>query len=759
VTGVGSPRWHDAPGAGDAVSSAASAGAPGDPTPDQRKRPDPSPALLTSPVGEKSATDLEADSVGRSGLVVKDLRTHIRMRTATVQAVDAISFDVPPGQTVGLVGESGCGKSMTALSIMRLLPPGGRIAGGSITLDGRELTSLPQREMRRIRGNEIAMIFQDPLASLDPTMTIGEHIAESVREHKHVSKRAALDRAAEVLELVGMPKPTERLRSYPHQLSGGLRQRVTIAMALACEPKVLIADEPTTALDVTIQSQILALLDDLKDRLNLGLLLITHDLGVIAGRADRVLVMYAGRIVEQADTSALFAEHRHPYTEALLQSTPDLRTDRTTVLYSIPGLPPDLAKPPPGCRFAPRCRYSRPECVNEEPELAGDTAGHTQACFFPVTGGGERSSTSDMWSDQVGPGADGQQADAAGAPSPGQGPQLVLSHVTKEFPITKGLLQRQIGSIKAVSDVSFEVARGETFGLVGESGCGKTTLGRLITAMERSDSGSVTFDGEDLNRISNRRLRQLRRNFQLMFQDSSSSFDPRMRISSSLREPMSVQRVGSRKTQQDRIQELLGEVGLASGSAARYPHELSGGQRQRLGLARALTLDPQLIVADEPVSALDVSVQSQVLNLMRGLQARRSLTLILISHDLSVVRYMADRVGIMYLGKLVEIGGAPEVYERPAHPYTAGLLEAVPTPDPSIERHNRVPAVKGELPSAADPPSGCRFRTRCPRAQSLCAEQEPLMRAFHVSSHQAACHFPLQPPLDAKELIPERSSS
>jgi peptide/nickel transport system ATP-binding protein len=707
---------------------------------------------VPSPVDPAATTESESEL----GLVVRDLRTQIRMRKATVRAVDGISLAVSPGQTVGLVGESGCGKSMTALSVMRLLPVGGSIAEGSIALDGRELTSLSPREIRQVRGNEIAMIFQDPLASLDPTMTIGDQIAESVREHKHVSKKAALDRAAEVLELVRMPRPAERLRSYPHHLSGGLRQRVAIAMALACEPKILIADEPTTALDVTIQSQILTLLDDLKDRLNLGLLLITHDMGVIAGRADRVMVMYAGRIIEQASTAALFSESRHPYTEALLESVPDLKTDRAHILYSIPKLPPDLANLPPGCRFAPRCRYARPECTKEEPELTGATPGHTQACFFPLRGneGGESARIS-MSSGHV----SAAQAHGARDSSQDAHPLLVLSHVVKEFPTTKGLFQRQTGSVKAVSDVSLEVARGETFGLVGESGCGKTTLGRIIASMERPDSGSVTFNDEDIYSISGKQLRQRRRDLQLMFQDCYSSFDPRMSIGSSLREPLIVQRIGTRKSQEARIRELLADVGLASGATGRYPHEFSGGQRQRLGLARALTLEPRLIVADEPVSALDVSVRSQVLNLMRRLQSEWSLTYVLISHDLSVVRYMADRVGIMYLGKLVEIGTVQDVYDHPAHPYTAGLLEAIPAPDPSTERRKRTPAVRGELPSASSPPSGCRFRTRCPKAQSICADEEPVMRAFNIPAHQAACHFPLVPPLDPKELVQKGSSS
>jgi peptide/nickel transport system ATP-binding protein len=669
-------------------------------------------------------------------LDVENLRTHIRMRHSTVEAVDGISLTIRQGETVGLVGESGCGKSITGLSIMRLLPPGGRIVSGTVKLGGREVTALGEAEMRRVRGNDVAMVFQDPMTSLDPTMTIGDQIAEPVRAHRGASKKEALERAAEVLALVGMPKPRERLKAFPHQLSGGLRQRVMIAMALACEPKLIIADEPTTALDVTIQAQILSLLDDLKERLGMGMLLITHDMGVIAGRASRVMVMYAGRIVETAEVQDLFTGRRHPYTEALLDSIPDVKTDRKGVLYSIPGLPPDLSNPPAGCRFSPRCRYAQDRCRTEDPALDGDDPGHSYACFFPVQHrrGADVTARARV-SEDVAPGAAGDGE-----------PLLVVDHVVKEFPITKGVLQRQVGSVKAVSDVSLRIGRGETFGLVGESGCGKTTLGRLITALEAPDSGSIRFDGVEVSKLRGAELRRQRRQFQLMFQDPYSSLDPRMRVNSILREPLAAHHLGSRTEQRARAEGLLAEVGLSARSLGLYPHEFSGGQRQRIGLARALTLEPGLIVADEPVSALDVSIRSQVLNLMRRLQGERNLTYVIISHDLSVVRYLADRVGVMYLGKLVEVGEAEQVYEHPAHPYTAGLLAAIPVADPARERAKR-PAVAGELPSASQPPSGCRFRTRCPRSQDLCAREEPPMRAFGTAGHTAACHFPLEQPL------------
>jgi oligopeptide/dipeptide ABC transporter ATP-binding protein len=676
-------------------------------------------------------------------LEVENLRMHIRLRTATVKAVDGVSLSMSAGETLGLVGESGCGKSMTAMSVMGLLPPGGTITGGSVRLNGRDLLALPRGQMRQVRGNELAMVFQDPMTSLNPTKTVGDQIAEPLQIHRHQSRKQATQRAIELLGLVGMPKPAERLRDYPHQLSGGLRQRAMIAMALACEPKLLIADEPTTALDVTIQDQILTLLGRLTAELGMGLLLITHDMGVIASRADRVMVMYAGRIVESAATGTLFRGARHPYSRALLASIPDLKTDRTKALASIPGLPPNLAHPPPACRFAPRCTHAQPRCEQEDPALGGVDPEHQFACFYPLrpiasTQGGQTAA-------QPGPAAIAVAAPRG--PADGEGhPLLVVEHAVKEFPVTKGVLQRRVASVKAVSDVSVEVGRGQTLGLVGESGCGKTTLGRLIIGLERPDSGTIRFDGEDLSRLRGERLRRHRQHLQLMFQDPYSSLDPRMRVGSILREPLIAQDVGSRKDRERRIRDLLGEVGLGSAAADLYPHEFSGGQRQRIGLARALILEPKLIVADEPVSALDVSIQAQILNLMRRLQSERDLAYVLISHDLSVVRYLADRIGVMYLGKLVETGDAADVYERPAHPYTAGLLRSVPVPDPARGRKGGEAAISGELPSSVNPPSGCRFRTRCPLAQDICAEQEPPMRAFHVASHQAACHFPLQTP-------------
>ena len=752
-------------------------------------------------------------------LEIQDLSTHIKLTSSVVQAVGNVDMTVDAGETLGIVGESGCGKSMTGLSIMGLLPPGGSIVGGSVKLAGRELVGLKDDELRRIRGNEVSMIFQDPLTSLDPTKTIGYQVAEPVRLHRGVSKAEALDRAVEVLNLVGLPRPKERLGDYPHQLSGGLRQRVMIAMALACEPKLLIADEPTTALDVTIQAQILALLKDLKDRLGMAMLLITHDMGVIAGHADRVNVMYAGRVVETAEAGQLFTEMHHPYTQALLASIPQLDQDASKALHAIPGLPPDLAHLPQGCRFAARCSRASDKCRTEEPPLGGKTFDHKFACWHPVDGplalavigeGGPdgvstglvapdavsvaeptaghqiglvpdaplgapesaEADTGEAGSAEDGSGqsvvvaaglevtADGRlevterKVEVAAADRDGAVPLLELSNLVREFSITSGaFLQRKVASVKAVSDVSFSVPLGTTFGLVGESGCGKTTIGKMIVALEKPDSGEVTLGGVDVSKLRGGELRRKRRDLQLMFQDPHSSLDPRMRVGEIIAEPLAVQHLGSKRAQRDRVFELLGEVGLPRNAVERYPHEFSGGQRQRIGLARALTLNPRVIVADEPVSALDVSIRAQVLNLMKRLQASHGLTYVVISHDLAVVKYMAERIGVMYLGKLVELGSADDIYEHAAHPYTAGLIATIPVPDPATERAKQGAAIKGELPSPVNPPSGCRFRTRCQFAQERCAAEEPKLRSFGPG-HVAACHFPLQSSADADVVTP-----
>jgi oligopeptide/dipeptide ABC transporter ATP-binding protein len=669
-------------------------------------------------------------------LQLQGLCTEIQLRRAVVRAVEHVSLQVRHGEAVGLVGESGCGKTMTALSIMGLLPHGGRVSGGHIVFEDRDLTSLSDEEMQSVRGSEIGIIFQDPLSSLNPTKRVGEQIAEAVRLHRHANHAEAWQRAVEVLNMVGLPHAQERADEYPHQFSGGMRQRVMIAMALACEPKLLIADEPTTALDVTIQMQILDLLEDLRGRLGMATLLVTHDLGVIAGRTDRVAVMYAGRIVEVASTHELFTTPRHRYTEALFEALPEKAAETHDSLYSIPGTPPDLTRPITSCSFAPRCRHVQDDCVEREPALLSDD-GHAFACLHPVEGATEVG--------QVQRRTSGASSEAVSGGDSQEDMVLSLSGIVKEYRSASFVSwRRRLQTVSAVAGVSFGVVRGTVFGLVGESGCGKTTIGRLIVGLEVPTAGRIEVDGVDLTKIRGRELRRRRRDVQLMFQDAYASLDPRMRVGEILREPLDVQHVGSRREREARVAELLEDVGLPDDSRDRYPHEFSGGQRQRLGFARALALRPHLIVADEPVSALDVSIQAQILNLMRDLQASLGLTYVLISHDLAVVRYMADTIGVLYLGKLVEVGPSDQLYREPIHPYTAALIVAVPVAEWRAEPRPSA-VVVGELPSSINPPSGCRFRTRCPRAQGLCADEEPPLRPFS-DMRFAACHFPLRPP-------------
>ncbi|MBO9626506.1 MAG: ABC transporter ATP-binding protein [Microbacterium sp.] len=662
-------------------------------------------------------------------LTIRDLSVEIRRPGRTVRPVTGVDLVLHPGETLGIVGETGSGKSMTGLAVMGMLPGGSTITGGSIDFDGTELTTLGPAEYRAIRGNDISMVFQDSMTSLNPTRSIGDQVAEPLILHRGASKREARARAEEMLALVGIPRPSERMGDFPHQLSGGMRQRVMIAMALICEPRVLIADEPTTALDVTIQAEILELLSGLKRQLGMAMILVTHDMGVVARHADRVGVMYGGRLVETGATADLFRHTRHQYTRALLSSIPTLAQDKHVELFSIPGSPPDPADPQIGCRFAARCAAATDRCRTETPvPTEGPGEGHVFSCWNPAD------ETTLIAAQRRFP-----EADAATAAAP----RLSVVDLRKEHPVSaKGLFGRR-RSVKAVAGVSFEVRAGEAFGLVGESGCGKSSLGRMLVALDQPTSGEVLVDGERVSGLSARRLGPRRAKLQMMFQDSHASLDPKMRIDDILREPLVIQRIGTPAERTRRAVDALASVGLGPSIMERYPHELSGGQRQRIGLARALALDPDVLVADEPVSALDVSIRSQVLNLMRTIQLERGLSSVVISHDLAVVRYLVDRVGVMYLGALVEVGATDDVYSRPAHPYTAGLLAAVPVADPDAA-DDPVERVRGELPSPLDPPSGCRFRTRCPLATELCAQVEPTLEAVG-RDHDVACHFPLQP--------------
>ena len=667
-------------------------------------------------------------------LQIKDLHTDIEIRSGVVRALSGVDLHVNPGETLGIVGESGSGKTMTALSLMGLLPQGGKVSSGSIILDGQDLTKMPLHLKRKMRGTKVGMIFQDPLTSLNPTMKIGLQVCEPLRVHEKLSKRAALARAVEILKRVGMPRPEVVINNYPHQLSGGMRQRVMIAMALVCKPRILIADEPTTALDVTTQMQILDLIDELRDEYKMGVILITHDLGVVAGHTDRVAVMYAGRIVETAPTKTLFTEPKHRYTSSLMAALPERALAAGTKLFSIPGAPPSLTNLPKGCRFAARCLWATDECRAGYPDLSGDE-NHTFSCFHPVQEGDESPAVLQAMMDS------GKAEDTVDAtPQISHEVLLDVKEASRVYESSgSGFFKRDKGVVSAVDRVSITVNKGETYGLVGESGCGKSTVGRLIAGLERPSGGAIELDGRDLATLKGRDAVRIHRDVQMMFQDSYAAMDPRMRIDQILAEPMSIQKTGNARQIAERIMEILEQVGLTEEILDRYPHEFSGGQLQRIGFARSLTLAPDLIVADEPVSALDVSVQAQVLNLMKDLQQELGLSYLFISHDLAVVQYMADRIGVMYLGRIVEEGPAHEVVKNPKHPYTKALIDSIPVPDPEFQHDESAIKLTGEPPSAVNPPKGCRFRPRCPFAGEECKVQPMLTD----ETHRVACHHPL----------------
>jgi len=602
-------------------------------------------------------------------LAVENLCVGFATDDGLVSAVDGVSFSVAEGRTLGLVGESGSGKSVTSLTTMGLLRSARARVSGSVRFAGRELLALDERERRTLRGSEMAMIFQDPLSALHPFYRVGWQIVEAMRAHREISSSAARAHAIELLGLVGIPDPGRRIDAYPHELSGGQRQRAMIAMALVNEPRLLIADEPTTALDVTVQAQILELLRRLQRELGMAMLFITHDLDVVAEMAHDVAVMYAGRIVEQAPTDVLFADPQHPYTGGLLSSIPRLDTPRGDALAPIAGRAPNLASPPGGCRFHPRCPHAQPEHALVEPVLEplSDEPRHRVACLLAPD-------VRRRIAAQAHPralAAPRQARDAEPA-------LLEVRDLVKEYPGRGGLLRRRAPH-RAVDGVSFTVARGETLGLVGETGCGKTTVARMIAGLLAPTSGEVRFEGVDVAACRGRRLKALRRELQVVFQDPQGSLNDRKTVGAIVAEPFVIHGLlPERRARRRRVAELIEHVGLDPSLLGRRPADLSGGQRQRVGIARALALEPKLIIADEPVSALDVSVQAQILNLLRDLQRDLGLTLVFISHDLAVVRHMSDRVVVMQAGKAVEIADADELYANPAHAYTRSLLASVP---------------------------------------------------------------------------------
>jgi peptide/nickel transport system ATP-binding protein len=664
-------------------------------------------------------------------LEVRDLRTYFYTRRGVVKAVDGASFSVRRGETLGIVGESGSGTSMTCLSVLRLVPePGGRIVGGQIVFDGQDLLAKTPDEMRRLRGSQIAMILQDPMASLNPALTVGEQIAETLRLHRGLRGRDLDARILELLRQVRISDPERRVHAYPHQMSGGIRQRVAGAIAISCRPSLLIADEPTTSLDVTIQAQYLRLLKDIQRETNLAMVFVTHDLGIVAKLCDRVAVMYAGRIVETGTTREIFNRPRHPYTIGLLSCLPTLSRGREP-LSAIEGQPPDLAHVPSGCSFAPRCPLAEAACGEALPPLEAVGPEHLVACRRTA----ETSPSDAQRRIFASVTAVSRRAETAGG-------DVVLEGraVTKHFALSRGaILSRTVGTVKAVDGVDFVLRRGETLGLVGESGCGKTTTARLVLCLERPTGGGIFFRGRDVHALRGPALGEYRRAVQAVFQDPYSSLNPRLSIRTIVGEPLRETRPDlGRAEVSERIAESLARVGLRPRIVDDYPHELSGGQRQRVAVARALTTDPECILLDEAVSALDVSIRAQVMNLLRDIQDRVGVSYLFIAHDLAVVKYVSTRIGVMYLGKLVETASSDELYARPLHPYTQVLLSNALPSHPDEAREEVI--LRGEVPSAVDPPSGCRFHPRCPRAMAVCSEVEPLLRA-EAAGHDVACHL------------------
>jgi len=658
-------------------------------------------------------------------LQVDNLRVHFTAGKRTVRAVDAVSLHIARGETLALLGESGCGKSVTALSMLRLLPPAGRIVGGSVRLHGEDLLALPEVAMRRVRGAKMAMIFQEPMTSLNPVLSVGQQIAEPLARHKRLSGDALKKRVLELLDAVGIPDPARAHDAYPHQLSGGMKQRVMIAIALACEPELLIADEPTTALDVTIQAQVLELLRELQKKNGMAMLFITHDLGVVSEIADRVAVMYAGEIVETAPRADFFRAPRHPYSQKLFASLPGMAR-RGEALAVIKGMVPRLDQPLVGCRFAERCDYAWERCREEAPAWRAEGERGVR-CHLAEEG-------------RQAPGVSRQASEAGVVYSEFEQREQALLQVRElkvHFPIRKGLFQRTVGFVKAVDGVSLDIRAGRTLALVGESGCGKTTVGKGILQLIPASAGSVKFDGAELIGMAPDQLRARRGQFQIVFQDPFSSLDPRMVVADILEEGMSALGVGANeRVRQSEVDRLLAAVGLSADAKYRYPHEFSGGQRQRIAIARALAVNPRLIVCDEPTSALDVSVQAQILNLLRDLQHRLGLAYLFITHNISVVEFLAQEAAVMYLGRIVETGAVEQVLRAPKHPYTQALLSAVPT----IEKTGRVVIkLQGELPSPANPPRGCHFHPRCPHAMPVCRERYPAVRV--ADGRQVACHL------------------
>lgn len=659
-------------------------------------------------------------------LEISHLTTKFETQQGTVSAVRDVSYHLEEGEVLGIVGESGSGKSVGMLTLMGLLASNGRVEEGEILFDGENISPphtkdrkekrAYEKKMQQIRGNRIGMIFQDPMTFLNPILKIGIQMTEGIRKHQNCSKKEAEAKAIELMRQVGIPSPEKRLDQYPFEFSGGMRQRIIIATALACDPKLIIADEPTTALDVTVQAQILELLKKLTKEKGTSVIMITHDLGVVASMCDRIAIMYAGQIVEEGTVDEIFYEPHHPYTKGLLNSINNSAKDNDEPLVPIPGTPPDLLKLPKGCAFMSRCPYTMKICEVQASPVTTYSETHCCRCWLECM-------------DETKITVSGEEA------APMSENVLEVKNLCKYFDVNRGMKGAQ--KVIAVDGISFEVKKGETFGLVGESGCGKSTLGRTILRIYEPTKGEIVFEGEDISRLSRKKMLPYRQKLQMIFQDPYASLNPRFTVGEIIEEPMVIHHMHDEKKRKERVQELLETVGLKPDHIRRYPHEFSGGQRQRIGIARTLALEPDFIVCDEPISALDVSIQAQVINLLEDIQKKEGISYLFIAHDLGMVKHISHRIGVMYLGHMVEIGESNDVYRRPLHPYSKALLSAEPIPDPKTARSRKRILLEGEIPSPIHPPKGCPFHTRCPYAMEECSQARPA--TYDIEGRKVAC--------------------
>lgn len=669
---------------------------------------------------------------------VRDLRVSYGSNGSAASVVHGVDFDIWPGEALGIVGESGSGKSTALLAAARLLPPNARVDGGSVHFAGRNLLDASPRELRGIHGPEIGMLYQDTLRALNPVMKVGEQITEMLEAHDAEGNHR--ETVVELLSSVGISDPGRRAAQYPHQLSGGMRQRVMTAMSLALNPRLLLADEPTTALDVTIQAQILDLLRRRAIDHGTATIIVSHDLGVIANLCHRVVVVYAGRVVETGETSQIFADPQHPYTASLLSAVP--RVDRgLSRLPFIVGRPPEGGKLPTGCSFAPRCPVSIPDCETSVPPLRDMGSGGQAACIRDRVAADAASSIIDA---AVAEGSEHSRTSSRGTDT---APLVTIRGLTRHYRVGRG---GNRAVLRAVDGVDLEIGRGEFLGLVGESGCGKSTLGRMLVGLERADAGEISLDGTSVAAKRGRAGRVFRQFSQMVFQDPRSSLNRRMTVAQHLEEALANSGV-PRAERRERMAELMEQVGLPVDSLTRLPTQFSGGQSQRIAIARALAVSPTLLVADEAVSSLDVSVKGQIVNLLRDLQIDLGITVLFISHDLGVVRHVSDRVAVMYLGRLVEVRETASLFDSPRHPYTQALLSAAPVPDPVVESRRKRIILTGDVPNPTAPPTGCRFHTRCQvgpnvdPTRTLCTVEEP---DLDLDRRAAACHFAEGSPIE-----------